>query len=185
MKQRIKALDPNTQEGKTKQLLDGVQASLGTVPNLARTLAHSAAALQGYLSFRSALGQSSIGARLAEQIAITVANANGCAYSNSLHSYLGQHVGELDATDLAMAKIGKATDLKSQAALVFSLAVLKSRGHIADRDMELLRKAGFSDTAIVEIIAHTALNTFINYFNNAAGTQIDFPVTELVPEAFL
>jgi len=185
MKQRIKALDPSSQEGRVKELFDSVQANLGTVPNLARTLGHSAAALQGYLSFRAALAESSIGARLAEQIALTVANANGCGYSNSLHSYLGQHFGELDATDLKMARIGKAIDLQSQAALVFSLVILKTKGTIGERDIELIRNAGFSDTAIVEIIAHTALNIFINYFNNAAGTQIDFPVAELAPEAIL
>ena len=35
--------------------------------------------------------------------------------------------------------------------------------------------AGFSDADIVEIVAHLAMNTFTNYFNNVAKTVIDFP----------
>ncbi len=41
--------------------------------------------------------------------------------------------------------------------------------------MEALRRAGFSDSEIAEIIAHVALNIFTNYFNNTAEVEADFP----------
>jgi len=41
-----------------------------------------------------------------------------------------------------------------------------------------VRRAGFEDGEIVEIIAHVALNTLTNYVNEVAGTEIDFPVIE-------
>mgnify|MGYP001247210680 CR=1 FL=1 len=52
---RIAQLDPATATGKTKQLLDGVQAKLGIVPNLFRVFGNSTAALEGYLNFSGAL----------------------------------------------------------------------------------------------------------------------------------
>lgn len=42
---RIPQIDPATATGKSKQLLDAVQAKLGIVPNLTRVLANAPAAL--------------------------------------------------------------------------------------------------------------------------------------------
>jgi hypothetical protein len=39
-----------------------------------------------------------------------------------------------------------------------------------------VRKAGFSDSEIVEIIAVTAENIFTNLLNVVAETDIDFPL---------
>ena len=41
--------------------------------------------------------------------------------------------------------------------------------------METVRRVGFSDGEIAEIIAHVALNIFTNYFNNTAEVEVDFP----------
>ena len=53
---RLNAIDPKEATGKAKDLLDGVNAKLGMVPNLMRTFANSPAALEGYLNFSGALG---------------------------------------------------------------------------------------------------------------------------------
>jgi len=36
----------------------------------------------------------------------------------------------------------------------------------------------YGDEALVEVVAHVALNIFTNYFNHIAGTEIDFPRVE-------
>jgi hypothetical protein len=41
-----------------------------------------------------------------------------------------------------------------------------------------MRKAGFSDAQIVEIVANIALNIFSNYFNSVAKTEVDFPLLQ-------
>jgi hypothetical protein len=38
-----------------------------------------------------------------------------------------------------------------------------------------VREAGFEDNAIAEVVAHVALNSFTDYFNQVARTEIDFP----------
>ena len=77
---RLKAIEPDRAEGNVKVLLDAVNEKYGTVPNLARTLANSPAALQGYLAFGEALESGVLSAKLREQIALTVSAANGCGY---------------------------------------------------------------------------------------------------------
>lgn len=39
-----------------------------------------------------------------------------------------------------------------------------------------MRDAGGTDEEIAETIGHVALNVLTNYFNKAAGVEIDFPV---------
>ena len=52
---RIVPIEPGQATPDARQLLDGVQEQLGMLPNLIRTLAHSPAALRGYLAFGEAL----------------------------------------------------------------------------------------------------------------------------------
>ena len=59
--------------------------------------------------------------------------------------------------------------------LRFARTVLEKRGVIEDADIAAVREAGFGDAEIAEVVAHVALNIFTNYFNNVAGTTIDFP----------
>ena len=53
--------------------------------------------------------------------------------------------------------------------------LVEKRGLVTDADVESVRAAGGGDTEIAEVVAHVALNTFTNYFNNVANTTIDFP----------
>ena len=41
--------------------------------------------------------------------------------------------------------------------------------------VRMARDAGLSDAQITEVVAAVALNVLTNYFNNLAGTEIDFP----------
>jgi alkylhydroperoxidase family enzyme len=56
--------------------------------------------------------------------------------------------------------------------------VVRERGHVSDTDVQTVRMAGYDDAQIVEIIQHVALNTWTNYVNSVAQTEIDFPVTQ-------
>jgi alkylhydroperoxidase family enzyme len=41
-------------------------------------------------------------------------------------------------------------------------------------DVNRLRRAGYTDRAVGEIVANVALNLFTNSFNHVAGTEVDF-----------
>ena len=59
--------------------------------------------------------------------------------------------------------------------LRFARTVVEKRGVVEDADLAAVREAGNGDAEIAEVVAHVALNIFTNYFNNVAGTTIDFP----------
>jgi len=164
-------------------MLDGVEKALGMTPNLMKTLAHSPAALDGYLKFGAALGGGTLSAAVREQIAIAVAGANSCGYCASAHTALGKKFG-VDDAELNRNLRGESRDAKLQAALEFSRSVVEKRGFVDDREVEALRAAGCDDGEIVEIIANIAHNIFTNYFNHIAQTKIDFPEVSVPEPAF-
>jgi uncharacterized peroxidase-related enzyme len=175
---RIQPISSDQAQGKAKVLLDGVEKKLGGVPNLIRTLAVAAPALEGYLNFSQALAGGNLNARLREQIAIAVGAANACEYCASAHTAIGKSLG-LKETELTANLDASSQDSKVQVALEFARDVVAKRGWVNDQEVQRVRDAGYSESEIVEIIAHVALNLFTNYFNHIAGTEVDFPVVRL------
>lgn len=160
---------------KSQLLLDAVEKQLGVVPNLFRLVGSSTAALEGYLGLNSALGRT-LDAKTRERIALAVAQANGCDYCLSAHTYLGLNLAKIDDAEIALNRAGHSGDAKADAALVFARKVLDTRGRVSDADLAAVRLAGFSESQVIEIVASVALNVLSNYVNNVAQTDIDFPV---------
>lgn len=174
--QKITAVKHEESTGKVKELLDGVNAKLGFVPNMMATMGSSPAVLEAYLNFSGALGHS-LNAKLREQIALTVAEINGCGYCASAHSAIGKMVG-LDAHSIEDARRAASHDAKTDAGLKFAKALVISRGKVSESDFEAVKSAGYSEKEISEIVANVALNVFTNYFNETAKTVVDFPAIE-------
>lgn len=153
----------------TQTLLTGAKAKLGMVPNLFSTLAHSPAALAGYLQLNDALQQGALSAKDREIVSIAAAQFNGCGYCLSAHTLMGKGAG-LPADAIAAARQGQGS-----AVAALTHQVLRARGQISDGELAAARDAGLSDAQIAEVVAAVALNVLTNYFNNLAGTEIDFP----------
>jgi uncharacterized peroxidase-related enzyme len=179
---RISPIDQDTASGQQRELLDAVQKHLGRVPNMFRTMAESPAVLEGYLGLSRALAGGMLNPRLRQQLALATAQANECGYCLSAHTAIGKHVG-LAPDEIAAARDGSAEAPKADAGLKFARRVLERRGDIEDNDVVAVRKAGFTDGEVAEVIAHVALNIFTNYFNKVADVEVDFPKVPMAMEA--
>ncbi|MEP7007053.1 MAG: carboxymuconolactone decarboxylase family protein [Sphingomonas bacterium] len=160
---------------KSRPLLDAVEKQLGIVPNLFRLVGTSPAALEGYLGLNAALGHA-LDVKTRERIALAVAQANGCDYCLSAHSYLGLNLAKIDEAEIALNRAGHSGDARADAAIVFARQVLAARGKVSDAEIAAVRLAGFTEAQVIEIVATVALNVLTNYVNNVAETDIDFPV---------
>lgn len=174
---RLNVVDPKTATGKSKELLDAIQKKLGVTPNLVRGFANSPAVLQAYMGMSSGLAGGTLGAKLREQIALTVSQANECGYCLAAHSALGKSVG-LSDEEVMDSRHASSTDSKVDAALQFARSIVEKRGLVSDDDMESVRRAGYDDGEISEIVANVALMIFTNYFNHVADVPVDFPEVE-------
>lgn len=159
-------------------LLDQIHAAFGATPNMFRAVANSPAALKSMWGSFGALGTGKLGPKLAEQIAVAVADRNACEYCLAAHTALGRKAGA-SADEMKAAQMGEAKDPKTQAALRFALKLVNDRGQVTDTDVQAVRAAGFDDEALMEIMAHVALNLFTNYVNVAFAVPVDFPAVKL------
>ena len=175
---RIALVSPADTTGERQQLLAQIQGAFGATPNMFKAVANSTAALKSMWGSFGALGGGVIGAKLGEQIAVAIADRNECDYCLAAHTALGRKAGAT-AEEMSAAQAGQSADPKTAAALRFATAIVNNRAQIGDEDVAALRQAGFDDEAIVEIVAHVALNLFTNYVNVALRVPVDFPSVKL------
>jgi len=163
---------------KSQPLLESVEKSLGSVPNLFRLLATSPDALEGYLGLNGALSKGKLSAATRERIAIAIAQTNGCDYCNAAHTFLAKTFAKLDEAEVAANRAGASTDAKAHAAVSFAVKVATTKGRVSEQDISSVRAAGYSDAEIIEIIGLIALNVLTNYVNEVFQTDVDFPTID-------
>ena len=171
---RIPTIPTTTTNPELIPLYAAVKSHLGMVPNLMQVAGNSPAVLAGYLGLNAALAKGSLPPADSERIALAVAQDNGCEYCLAAHTLLGGKAG-LSAEEVQRARLGTATDAYGAAVVRLAKAVNRTHGRIDDQTLLEARRAGLDDAAIVETVAHVALNILTNSLNNVARTTVDFP----------
>lgn len=180
--QRLNSVNPETANGRQKELLDTVESAFGMVPNTAKVMANSPAVLESFLGFSQAMGSAAIGEKLHNQVKLSTSETNSCDYCTSILSAVAPSAG-LSADDILAGRTGNSEDRRTKAALAFANDVLESRGKVSDLQLADVRDAGFDDDEIVEIVASVVLGCFTNFLNNVADTELDIPrAAPIAPE---
>jgi uncharacterized peroxidase-related enzyme len=175
---RTNLIDAAHASGEAKPVLEQIQQKFGGVPAMFQAAANSAVALKSLWGGFVATAGGTLPATLKEQLAVAIADCNDCEYCLAAHTALGRKAG-VSAHEMADAQAGRSDDPATAAALGFALKVVQHRAQLSDEDFAALRRAGFDDEAIVEILAHVALNVFTNYLNVALRVPVDFPAVKL------
>lgn len=169
---RLNVVDPAQSEGKAKELFEGPLK--GKHINIFKGLANSGAALDAYVSMSGALSNSMLTPAERETVALTLAEANQCAYCAAAHTAIGKSVG-LSEDDTIAARVGTLNDPKLQAIHNFTINLRERQGAVTEDEIAAVKSAGYTDGHIAEIVACYALNIFTNYFNHVNQTDVDFP----------
>lgn len=159
-------------------MLRAAAERFGRVPNLALLLSASPAALQGYLALLAALDGGTLGAQTAERIALAVAEANGCRYGLSLHTFRARNGIGLDDAEITANRNGASNDPQAEAAVRFAGKLARAQGAIGDDDISALKAAGYDDGQIIEIVLHAGLNMLAGTINKVCEPGIDFPLIQ-------
>lgn len=175
--QRLNSVNPQIAQGRAKELFDKVQQAFGVIPNTARVMANSPAVLESFLCFSTAMGNAQIGGKLHSQLKLTTSEKNSCSYCTSILSAVAPSAG-LTADDILAGRTADSEDRRTKAALTFANDVLVSRGKVTNEQLADVRRAGFGDAEVVEIVASVVLGCFTNFLNNVADTELDFPQAE-------
>jgi uncharacterized peroxidase-related enzyme len=171
---RIEPVDAATATEPQLAALEEIRDAWGAVPNLGGVVAHSRALTTALLTFDEALEHGAFSGAVAEQLAIAVADENGCLYCLAAHTAAARAYGVSNA-DVADAREGRASDPKIATALTFAQTVVRKRGLVSDLDVSAVRAAGYTDAELLELIGHAIANTLTNYLHHVAEVPVDFP----------
>jgi alkylhydroperoxidase family enzyme len=148
------------------------QLNLDGIPNFLRLLAKSRVSAEAYLHTEAALADGVLSPHQRAKIALLVAEINGSQYCRALSEHIARVAGLTDA-DIMLSRTACSDDPKAQAMMHFVQAIVLQRGEVGNDDFTAMRKAGLSESEMIEILANVALNIFTNYFNILAQTDLD------------
>jgi uncharacterized peroxidase-related enzyme len=170
-------IDPikmDTANENEKKILEGIQAKMGKIPNIYATMAHSPSTLQAMLAYGVGLKKGVLTPREIEAIALAVGANNACDYCVAAHTVIGKMSG-LTVEETLEARQGISHDPKMDALLELAVEISQTRGRPLRKVVDAFKEAGYSDAALIVVIAWVAYNIFTNYFNHIVETESDFP----------
>jgi uncharacterized peroxidase-related enzyme len=157
----------------SKMALQQIEKRLGFLPNLFATLAESPVTLEGYLGLDGVLAKGTFSAAERQILEIAVSTANGCDYCTAAHSTFARSLRAPEDAIIAARGEGVTTDLRLQALVHFTHAVVRERGHIGREELETFLDVGFTPPQALEIVAHVGLKTISNYIDGLAHVPLD------------
>jgi uncharacterized peroxidase-related enzyme len=155
----------------SRDLFKDLQAKMGMVPNIFRTMGHAPEVLQATLNLNAAI-QKNLPPKLRELAYLRTSQINGCNYCLHYHKMLGKKAGVSDVqiNELANYESSAAfTDL-DKAALRFAEQWTKS-GKVDKGVLERLAR-DLTPSQLVTLAATVALANWTNRFNEIMGIEL-------------
>ncbi|MEL6105316.1 MAG: carboxymuconolactone decarboxylase family protein [Planctomycetota bacterium] len=163
---------------KNQAVFDKLTKSLGMVPNIYATLAHSDSALGDFLTFDHR--KTSLSPKEREVVNLVTSEINGCSYCLAAHTMIGQKVG-FSADEVLKLRRGRATfDPKLDALAQFVHSVVENRGRVSDLDTATLMDAGYTEESVVDIVLSVVAIMTTNYLHNITDVPVDFPAAPAI-----
>ena len=175
---RIKIITDQAANTDQKALFDAIHGQLGIVPNFLRVIGNSPVALKSFLGLYGIAGAGSLDPLTRERIALALAEQNACEYCVSAHTAIGRKAG-LSGAEMQANRVGTSHDAKAAAAVKFARTLVEHKGGVSVQDIAEVRKAGYNDADLVEIIMHVGMNLITNILGKASRVDIDFPQVKL------
>jgi uncharacterized peroxidase-related enzyme len=138
------------------------------------TFAQSPIAFNAWANLLGSLSKA-LDVKTRDSIGLAVSEVNGCNYCLTVHSFTAQHMAKLPNEEIILARKGRASDPKRDAAVQFARKVIENRGQVSEADLNAVRDAGYTDANAMEIVALVAMYSLTNFINNVFDPERDFP----------
>jgi len=157
-------------------IFDNLNKALGFVPNLYATYAHSATALENYLTFADA--KTSLTAKEKEVVNLAVSQVNDCIYCLSAHTEIGKMNGFTEAQILELRAGFSSVNTKFDALAKLAKNITENRGKTDESVVEDFFTAGYTKGNLIDVISLVGDKTISNYIHNTTKVPVDFPIAE-------
>lgn len=160
-------------------IFDNLKGSLGMVPNLYATLAHSEHALGNYLTFQN--GKSSITGKAREVVNLVVSQVNNCEYCLAAHTVVGKMSGLSDEQILEIRTGSASFDARLDALARLTRNIAEKRGDADPALVDAFFEAGWNKENLVDAIVVIGDKTVSNYLHATTRVPVDFPAAPKLP----
>lgn len=165
---RFNRLTSETAVGAARELLGDLVERHGTVGDMVATMAHSPAVLGGYLQLSRAMRRAKLDRKVSELISIAVQAQQGCGICLAPHEDAARSLG-IAEWEIELARQDTSSDPAVAAMIALGLRVYREPASITDEQIDELRRYGYSDRAIADVVGVVSLNILTGAFNLVAG----------------
>jgi alkylhydroperoxidase family enzyme len=180
---RVKMIAPETAEGETKDVYDGVIRQWGRISNFSKVLAHQPAALAGWMLPNQSIRLDNVKSdpdyvKIQQLVIIKTSALNRSAYCMSHNVPLGRKVG-LTAEQIAAAqsenyRTSPHLDERQKAAVRWAEAVTRMTAR-DDEDAFAAMRKHFSEKQIVELTVFCGMWNYSNRLCEALHVDLEHP----------
>jgi len=165
----------NTQN---QEIFDNLEKSLGFVPNLYATLAHSPSALGDFLGFAGR--KSSLSNKEKEVINLTVSQSNECSYCLAAHTAISQMNGFSSEEVIKLRSGASINDAKLDSLAAFVRNTINNNSKPSREAVTTLQEEGYTAEHIVDIALIIGEITVTNYLHGITQIPVDFPTAPVL-----
>lgn len=157
----------------SKPLLKQSQKAFGHIPGMAKVLAESPQAYQGYQLLHKLFTETNFNADEMTVVWQAINVENECNYCVPAHTNIAKMMKVSDELIEALRSEKPLPSSKLEALRSFTIQMLRQRGNVTNEQLNAFFEAGYSHRAVLDVILGLAQKTMSNYVNHVAQTPID------------
>jgi len=169
---RLECIDPTTDSGPGADILNGPLKAKQI--NIFKGLAAHPSVLEAFVAWAGGSKGGELSPAEVEVVQLATAQRYDCDYCLAAHTMVAAGTG-LDDSDCEAIRRGDSENPRLQALVNFTNAVLDTTGNVSDQQLADFRSAGYSDQAVIEVVAGISVMTFTSFYNHIHDTEVDFP----------
>jgi alkylhydroperoxidase family enzyme len=157
----------------SKDMLEGAEKQMGTIPGLYAVMAESPETLTAYKQIHQQFTASSFDAEELTVVWQTINVEHNCHYCVPAHTGIAHSMNVDPAITEALRTQTAMPTAKLQALHDFTLAVVRERGNVSSEQLNDFFKAGYGQKQVLEVILGLSQKVISNYVNHVAKTPVD------------
>lgn len=177
----ISVVDESDASGELKEFYDGIKGARGKLSNIMKVQSLNPSAMKNHLDLYMTImfGRSGLKREERELIATVVSIENKCEYCTSHHAEALKNYWKDEEKVKTLVEDPTSLDLpeRKRRMVDYAVKLTKSPGSVGQEDINILRKAGFSDEDILNINLTTSYFNFVNRI--ALGLGVEFTGEEM------
>ena len=157
----------------SKSILENSQKAFGRIPGLHAIMAEAPGLLEGYQVLHKLFTESSFDAEELTVVWQSINVEHNCTYCVPAHTGIA-HMMKVDpALTEALRNQEPMPTKKLQVLQDTTLAMVRKRGDLSDKEIDTFYAAGYGQRQLLEIVLGLSQKVMSNYTNHIAKTPVD------------